>query len=131
MKTTIQKISIKNTDKDGRPLVAQSGPNAGQPYTRVSILIDSPEYAEKWLSGFGNDITNSWKVGDKVDIQITEKGQYLNFKPLSGASLANDEILDKLNSIHVMLSSFVQSNTQQNGSKAHNQIGEQNIDHPF
>lgn len=55
---------------------------AGKPY--ASVLLQFDEYKDgkgnhKWISGFGNKSTWEWKVGDDVQPDIEEKGQYLNF----------------------------------------------------
>lgn len=51
---------------------------AGKPYTSLSIKCN--EYGDKYLSGFDGKETASWKVGDTVEADVEEKGQYLNFK---------------------------------------------------
>lgn len=59
---------------------------------------------DRWLNGMlslGNNGTENWKKGDKVNIAITEKeGKYLNFKvvrddsaPKSSSSSSNDSVL--------------------------------------
>lgn len=55
---------------------------AGKPFARVLVQFD--EYRDgkgnrKWLSGFGNKRTWAWEVGDDVQPEVTENGQYLNF----------------------------------------------------
>ena len=37
------------------------------------------EHGEKWLSGFGNKDNAGWNVGDDVEIDVEQKGEYLNF----------------------------------------------------
>lgn len=54
----------------------------GKPYASVSVQFE--EYMDgkgnmKWIGGFGNKSTWAWKVGDDVQPDITEDGQYLNF----------------------------------------------------
>ena len=49
----------------------------GKPF--VSLGLQCTEFGEKWLSGFDNAQTKDWKRGDKVEVEIEEKGQYLNF----------------------------------------------------
>jgi hypothetical protein len=49
----------------------------GRPFT--SLGIKTEEHQERWLSGFENDITKNWKIGDVVEIELTTKGDYLNF----------------------------------------------------
>lgn len=49
----------------------------GKPFT--SLGIRTQEHGEKWLSGFGNKDNSTWKNGDVVEIDIEQKGEYLNF----------------------------------------------------
>lgn len=72
----ITKIRIDWANKDGQPYINKFQ----QPYARVAI--QTVETEAKWLSGFAKsgDAALNWKVGDEVDIQIEEKGQYLNWK---------------------------------------------------
>lgn len=51
---------------------------AGKPYE--SVGIKTQEYGDKWLSGFGRADNKSWKAGDTVDVNVVEKGEYLNFE---------------------------------------------------
>lgn len=53
---------------------------------KVAIQIDSPEYTNKdgklkWISALGSRSkgTESWKIGDEVEIEITQSGEFLNF----------------------------------------------------
>lgn len=55
---------------------------AGKPFARV--LVQFEEYKDgkgnlRWISGFGNKRTWAWRVGDDVQPNIEEKGNYLNF----------------------------------------------------
>ena len=50
---------------------------AGKPFTSLGIKCE--EYGDKWLSGFDNNATKSWKEGDKVEVIVEQKGEYLNF----------------------------------------------------
>ena len=48
-----------------------------KPFT--SLGLKTQEYGDKWLSGFGNASNKDWKVGDTVEVEIEQKGEYLNF----------------------------------------------------
>jgi hypothetical protein len=50
---------------------------AGKPFVSLGIMTD--QHGDKWLSGFDNETTNQWQVGDTVDIEIKTNGDYLNF----------------------------------------------------
>lgn len=73
MKVTLTKVYRSTTNKDGSPLMSK----AGKPYTRLSIKTDT--HGDKYLSGFDGKQTASWKEGDSVDIDVEQKGEYLNF----------------------------------------------------
>lgn len=40
----------------------------GEPYTRCGI-----KYRGKWYSGFGDEVTKNWDVGDEVDVDLWEE----------------------------------------------------------
>lgn len=84
---TLTKISSFKTDKNNNVLTTRDG----KPYTRV--LIKVKEHGDNIISGFGNNITAGWKVGDRVKIEIKENGQYLNFKTPS-LGISRDEFQD-------------------------------------
>jgi len=50
---------------------------AGRPFT--SVGLKTVEYGDRWLSGFGNKRNEHWKKGDKIDVEVEDTGQYLNF----------------------------------------------------
>lgn len=72
-KITLNKVARYTTDKNGQPLKTRDG----RPYT--SLRIKSNEHGDKWLSGFDNPQTQNWKEGDTVEVEVTQKGEYLNF----------------------------------------------------
>lgn len=83
MKLTITFVGRYTTKKDGSPLIGANG----KPYT--SLRLKANEYGDKFLSGFDNAQTRGWKVGDTVEVDVEQKGEYLNFsvpqKPAGGA----------------------------------------------
>ena len=66
MQITITAISRK-------PRVSKKG----KPFT--SVGLKTVEYGERWLSGFGNESNANWKKGDRIDVELEDTGQYLNF----------------------------------------------------
>ena len=70
---TITKVYRSDKDKNGNVLMSK----AGRPYTKLAIK--TKEYGDRWLSGFDNKDTSSWNDGDTVELNIEEKGEYLNF----------------------------------------------------
>ncbi len=73
MKTTLTRVSRSKTDKDNKPLITKHGKS----YERVGIK--TKEHGDTWLSGFGNQDNEGWKEGDTIEIDVVQKGQYLNF----------------------------------------------------
>lgn len=71
---TISKITRYSKNSDGDELVTRDG----KPYVRVVIECD--EHKGKKISGFGSIGNAQWKAGDKVQVEIEQKGEYLNFK---------------------------------------------------
>ena len=61
-------------DKNGNP----NKTSDGREYERVAFKCK--EYGDKYVSGFGNRTNKDWKVGMEVEVEIEEKGQYINFK---------------------------------------------------
>ena len=74
MKVKLTSVQRYTTDKDNQPLKTKDG----RPYTRITIRC--AEYGDKFLSGFDNFQSQNWKQGDTVDIEVEQKGEYLNFK---------------------------------------------------
>jgi len=67
MQVTITKI--KDTQR--------TSARTGKPFTSRGILTN--EYGEKWLSGFAGKENAHWKEGDTVEVNVEQKGEYLNF----------------------------------------------------
>ncbi len=73
MKFKLTKVFRTTEDKQGNELRTRDG----RPYERLAVKV--AEHGEKWVSGFGNKANAYWKEGDEVDINIEQKGEYLNF----------------------------------------------------
>ena len=71
---TITKVYRSTNNKDGQPLVTKDGRN----YEKVSI--QTREHGQKWIGGFGGNWNQNWREGQTVELDIEEKGEYLNFK---------------------------------------------------
>lgn len=86
-KVKLEKVYRTTQDKNGNPLVTKQG----KPYTRVSIKVADSEYADRWISGFGNSANATWKDGDEVEVAITANGDYLNFEMPREKKVTRDE----------------------------------------
>ena len=74
-----------------------------KPYTRLAIK--TKEYPDKWISGFGNKHNSEWKQGDSVDVNVIEKGEYLDFEMIN-----SDTRIDILEQRIKVLEDFVFQN---------------------
>src|SRR3990167_808174 len=90
MKIILTKIYRSNKNKAGFALLNKQG----KPYTRIAIQTN--QHGDKWLSGFDNSLTSTWKEGMEVDIEVAVSGEYLNFKPIKESS---DEINNRIEKI--------------------------------
>jgi len=81
---------VKHIDKnnDGQPLTTKDG------RTYVRCLIQTKEH-DGVLSGFGNNDTKNWQVGQTIEATVTQNGQYLNFKLQS--KMVSRKDFDELN----------------------------------
>lgn len=75
-------IKIDTTDREGNQLMGKNG----KPYNRQTLKVESK--GDRYISGFLNENTKGFAVGDEVDIQITESGKLdKNGKPYLNWSL--------------------------------------------
>lgn len=58
--------------------IQRTSKNTGKPFT--AVVIRTREHGDKKISGFANVDNADWEVGSVAEIDIEEKGQYLNFK---------------------------------------------------
>lgn len=72
----ITALYINTTKKDGTALISQYG----KPFWKVSIKTD--QYGDKYIYGniYKEDELPTWKVGDEVKLEVTQNGDFLNFK---------------------------------------------------
>lgn len=91
------KVYISEKDKQGNDFIAKNG----SPYSRVAI--QTAETGEKWAS---NNIFNKqsvalyWKIGQDVDINLEENGQYLNWQFIGRELTTTEYIIEKLDTLN-------------------------------
>ena len=98
MKLTITKTHKAEANKDGQPYLDRNG----RPQTRVSF--QTKEQGNKWISGFSyaGGAPLSWKEGDTVEVDLEQKGDFLNFRlPRADSQILEllkrmDEKIDRL-----------------------------------
>lgn len=123
MQVKLTKIYTTNKDKNGNELKSAKG----VPYTRMSIKTE--QYGDKWISGFQNKDNKDWKEGDEVEVNIEEKGEYMNFSvPKKEDKMAHDleAIHIKLGAIYSILQAMYKGNLGDSKSK----IGNTGVDYP-
>ena len=97
MEVTLTQVNRYTTKKDGSPLITSKG----RPYT--SVRIKTQEHGDLMISGFGNQDNAQWKAGDKVDITVEQKGEYLNFSmPTQVKNAPSDAIVARLENFITM-----------------------------
>uniref|UniRef100_A0A6H1ZKY7 Uncharacterized protein n=1 Tax=viral metagenome TaxID=1070528 RepID=A0A6H1ZKY7_9ZZZZ len=76
---------------------------AGKDFVSCKIKTWSEnQQKDLWISGFGNSITETWAVGDTVDVDLEQKGEYWNFN-LNNNSRPSKTALDVLKEISAKL----------------------------
>lgn len=105
--TNIKKYTTKKTqDGSVMPLLDKNQ----RPFTRVAI--QTQQHGAQWLSGFAYDKSPilAWVVGQEVEIETTQNGQYLNFS-LPKASGNDSYVIAELKELRrVMLEQFKEVN---------------------
>jgi hypothetical protein len=89
------KITIKQIKHENK--ISQ---RTGKSFESCSILTTDQNGQETWLSGFGGDITHTWKAGHIVDVNITKKDNgYYNFELNPNSVASPDETIELLKKI--------------------------------
>lgn len=70
---TLKKMSVYETKPDKTPLRTKKG----DPYW--SVVLDTEEEGKLYNNIFNGDFLPSWKDGDKISVDITQKGKYKNW----------------------------------------------------
>jgi hypothetical protein len=100
MKTKLLKLTRFTHDRDGQQYIAKSGPNKGNPYVKLSIQIDHPDYENMYLGGFENFTSKNWEVGQEIDIEVTKREyngkEFFDFKPNRPLDASLEERLQKI-----------------------------------
>lgn len=73
---------------------------------KPNVAIKTNQHGDKWLSTFKVDGTEDWKDGDTVNIEVQQKGDYLNFVPQTAGS--NSDLAERV----AKLESAVFGNTE-------------------
>ena len=71
-KIKLTKITHYEKDRDNKPLLTRNN----KPYVRC-LIVDTQG---RRISGFGSAVTQAWQEGDEVSVEISQNGNYLNFK---------------------------------------------------
>lgn len=103
-KITIQKVLNKQ----------EISKKSGKPYSRCSILTLDKNGNDLWLSGFGNNTTESWRDGQSVDLEVYKEEyngkEYWKFKTPTEVSTVDlmSQILAKLDVLISIMSNHTQ-----------------------
>ncbi len=102
-------LKLDTSDQKGAPLIGKNG----KPYTRQTLKVESK--GDRYISGFLNDATKGFAIGDEVDIVITEatavdkQGRpYLNWSLPKKGSLDTEKIDRIYENTETLLNRMVQ-----------------------
>lgn len=56
---------------------------------KPKVGIKTLEHGDKWLSSFKTKGTEHWAEGMQVEVNVSEKGDFMNFDPILGATVAS------------------------------------------
>ena len=71
MKIILSQIQHYSKDRQGKPLIGKNGP-----YEKCVLTAQG---GQKYY-GFGNQTTHSFQIGQEVEIEVSERNGFLNFK---------------------------------------------------
>ena len=89
MKIVLTKIYISDQKKDGTKFVDKNN----KPFKRVAIQTDS--HGETWLSSFSfrdSDEMREWKEGQEVQILISKRDDFWNFRIPTKGDLLEERV---------------------------------------
>jgi len=97
------------------------------PTNKVGLCVDGEDGQEYWISGF-MDSRPTWQKGDTVTVEVWQKGQYWNFKPLADQNTQQEkneagkiELLErKIRQLEKRLSTLEQSSVVEEAVEAFN-----------
>ena len=93
MKLTLTKLIRKSTDRDGKPFLTRDGRNSER------LAVQTEEHGTIWVGGFSGAWNFGWKVGDVVEAEVVQNGQYLNLikpDPLKQILVRLDKLEDAM-----------------------------------
>lgn len=99
-KLLIEKIFRNEKDKNGQPLVNKNGKS----YVRLTVVAGGQNY-----SAFGGTWNDTWKVGDTIDVNVTENGQYKNIeapKPTDALTARLNELEERIKKLEYITKSL-------------------------
>jgi len=95
-------LKIKHETKTGK---------SGKQFESCQILTTNSQGQETWISGFGSEITRTWKSGDEINVDVKQNDRgYWNFEPNNNTRPSESEELKLLREINRKLEAL-------NGSK--------------
>jgi len=63
---------------------------------KPKVAIQTQEHGEKWLSTFKVVGTEKWEEGMEVEVNIQEKGDFLNFSVVGGATITPNPLEERI-----------------------------------
>lgn len=83
---------------------------SGKPFESCQILTVNSQGQDTWISGFGSEITHSWKEGSKIDVNVKQnQAGYWNFEPNENTKALPSQELELLQEISRKLDLILKS----------------------
>lgn len=117
MQTDLKKVTISRLFREKKIS------SKGKEYT--SLRIQTPEYGDKWIGGFGSTENKDWKEGDTILIKVVENGNFLNFE-----NATMFDVINMISQIYTQVVKLETRVTKLDGIKTENKPVAQNVEVP-
>lgn len=121
----IEKIFHNTHKKDGTPYQNSKGA-----FTQCIVYSKDKEGNEQKLSGYGDDVTKTWQVGQTVEVDIDRNGEYLNFRPSQGQRDRTKTVWQEIAELKERLARLERSTDQQVAQQFGGEVVQPNMSTP-
>ena len=116
-------MKVKITKLLHREIEIKKGSRKGSRVNQIRIWTN--KHNDKMLSAFMVVEMNAWKVGDEVEIEVEQKGEYLNFKLPDKNTEALKQICDKIRSLEKRIVTLEQQLVIHKVKKSENELSKE------
>jgi hypothetical protein len=91
-------LILKNIQHD------QKTGKSGKQFVSCKLIVASKDGGrDTWISGFGSEITKTWRAGDAIDVDVVKNGEYWNFEENPNTKPSPDKTMVLLTEINAKL----------------------------